>query len=73
MYPFVEVSTRNAQTESFLISVLLPESGDGEQASADIQRQKGDRYIVEIRNGNRGATCEIFDTAELPEYKITIK
>lgn len=73
MYPFVEVSTRNAQTESFLISVLLPESGDGEQASVDIQRQKGDRYIVEIRNGNRGATCEIFDTAELPEYKITIK
>ncbi len=73
MYPFAEVSTQKAQTESFLISVLLPEPKNSAQATSEIQRREGDSYIIEIQNGNKSATCEIFDTDELPEYKIIFR
>ncbi len=73
MYPFIEVSTREAQMESFLISVLFPEMGSEQQAVTEIRQQEGNRYVVGIRKGTKEATCEIFDTAELPEYEIALK
>jgi hypothetical protein len=70
MYPFVEASTKKAQMESFLISVLLPSRISAEHASANIQLQKAGQYTIEIHSGGRETVCQVFDTGSIPEFQI---
>lgn len=69
-HPFIEVSTHEADLESMLITVLLPERGTGGQASALIQAHPGGVHDVDIRHGDRTARCRVFDTGSLPEFEV---
>ncbi|MCG8608120.1 heparinase II/III-family protein, partial [bacterium] len=71
LYPFVEVSTNTARTESFLITALLPNRVSGSEVSAEIRSQEAGQYLISLRSGRKQATCQVFDTGELPEFNIS--
>ncbi len=73
LYPFVEVGTNTARTGSFLITALLPGSSSGGQVSVEIKPQDDDQYLISFSSGDRRATCQVFDTGELPEFNINLE
>ncbi len=72
MYPFIEVSTSKA-LNSFLVSVLLPQKGSEEKSSVKILPHEDDQYTITIRNTKRQVDIYVFDTGELPEFKVEFK
>jgi hypothetical protein len=73
LYPFVEASTNAAQTESFLITALLPYKDSGAQVNALIHAQADGQYLISISSGDKQTTCQVFDTGELPEFNINLE
>lgn len=72
MYPFIEVSTSKALS-SFLVSVLLPQNGTEEKSSAKIVPQDDGQYTITIRNSKGQVDIQVFDTGEIPEFKVEFK
>ena len=72
MYPFIEVSTRKA-LNSFLVSVLLPQNGSEEKSSVKILPHVDGQYTITIRNTKGQVDIHVFDTGELPEFKVEFK
>ncbi len=70
-HPFAEVSTQEAQLESFPITVLLPERGEGGQAAAQIDSPSEGTYAITLHNGERTRRCRVFDTGTVPEFAVS--
>lgn len=71
LYPYAVVSTAEAKKDIFLITVLLPQAGEGGNAAATITwNSEGGHYLAKLRNGNKNLNCLIQDLGGLPEFEI---
>ena len=66
-YPFADIGTQEASTETLLITVLMPERTPGNVASAQITPHSDGLFTVEIQNGNQHLHCAVNDSGALPE------
>lgn len=71
MYPFAQVSSKNAQKESLLITILLPEKGDGGKATGSIKwLEKEGCYRIIVNNSGKRKEVRVFDSGRIPEFGV---
>ncbi len=72
MHPFAEVETQEAALTPTLLTVLLPEQGAAETATAEVYPVSEGVYMLDVRNGSKRARVTFADSGTIPEYKVEV-
>ncbi len=69
-HPFAEIATATASLTPFLLTVLLPERGEGGMARATVE-QDGKLWTVSMQYGAQTAQVDVWDEGRLPTFEVT--